>query len=435
MNSGLKLKELAKKAANLISKHDFARVYTHHDADGISAGAVIARALLRIEKEFQLTFLKGLNDFESENEDLQIFVDMGSGYGELISNINGDIIILDHHKPVGDIKPKRNLAHVNPHLVGIDGTTEVSASGIAYLFAKELGENKDLSPLAILGAIGDKQRFLGVNEEIMKDSLSAGLVEVKPGICLPSGKVSKALKMSLEPYLDFYKKDQELEEFLRKLRIDGEREVDELSFEETQRLADAIILRLLKIGAYEGVFDQVVGKKIVLKNLPIQNATSLVDIINSCGRAGEMSTALSILLGDKKALKSGLEISEKINIEILEEVSRRRKEVREGFCIRYLIVEDSISTSSIATILSRYLIPDKPLVVLNIKKDGKVKVSARTTDKIAQRLDLSEVMRLSALKVNGIGGGHRVAAGANIEKERVEEFLKEVDRLCCAMLA
>ncbi|MEM4701889.1 MAG: DHH family phosphoesterase, partial [Archaeoglobaceae archaeon] len=71
----------------------------------------------------------------------------------------------------------------------------------------------------------------------------------------------------------------------------------------------------------------------------------------------------------------------------------------------------------------------------NIKKDGKVKVSARTTEKIAKKLDLAEVMRLSAAKVNGIGGGHRVAAGANIAREKIEEFLKEVDRLCCAMLA
>jgi nanoRNase/pAp phosphatase (c-di-AMP/oligoRNAs hydrolase) len=75
------------------------------------------------------------------------------------------------------------------------------------------------------------------------------------------------------------------------------------------------------------------------------------------------------------------------------------------------------------------------LVVLNIKKDGKVKVSARTTEKIAKRLDLSEVMRLASAKVGGSGGGHRVAAGANILRDRMEEFLKEVDRLCCAMLA
>ncbi|MCS7143752.1 MAG: DHH family phosphoesterase [Archaeoglobaceae archaeon] len=435
MNSGSTIKDLLKKAVNLLSKHDFVRIYTHYDADGISAGAIIAKALLRAGKEFHLTFLKGLNDFEPETDGLQIFIDLGSAYSDLMSQIDGNLIILDHHKPNGEIKPKKSLAHVNPHLVGIDGTYEVSASGVSYLFAKELGNNKDLSAIAILGAIGDKQKFVSINKEILEDSVSSGYVEVKPGIYLPSGKLSQALKMSLEPYLDFYNKDSELEIFLERLGIDGEKEVDQLSFKETQKLADAITLRLLKNGAYEGVFEQIVGKKIVLKNLPIKNAISLVDIINSCGRAGEASTAFSILLGDEKALARGLQINEKHITEILEDFLRRKKEIREGFCIRYLVIDDAPATSPIATILSRYLMPDKPIIVLNIKKDGKVKVSARTTEKIAQKLDLAEVMRLSALRVNGIGGGHRVAAGANIEKEKIEEFLKEVDRLCCAMLA
>jgi single-stranded DNA-specific DHH superfamily exonuclease len=434
-SSGLKIRDLAKKAVELLSKHNFARVYTHYDADGIAAGAIIAKSLLRAGKEFHLTFLKGLNDFEPETDGLQIFADMGSGYCELMSRIDADVIVLDHHKPNGDINPKRSLVHVNPHLLGIDGTYEVSASGIAYLFAKELGNNKDLSSIAILGAIGDKQKFVGINAEILEESSSSGCAEVKPGLYLPSGKLSKALKMSLEPYLDFYKKEEELESFLKKLGLDGDKEVNELNFNETQKLADAIVLRLLKIGAYEGVFEQIVGRKILLKNLPLQNAISLVDVINSCGRAGEMSTALSILLGDQKALKVGIEISEKFTVEILEQLAKCRSEVREGFCIRYLILDDAVSTSPIATILSRYLMPDKPIVVINIKKDGKVKVSARTTEKIAKKLDLAEVMRLSALRVGGVGGGHRVAAGANIEKEKVEEFLKEVDRLCCAMLA
>lgn len=435
MNSGSAIKDLVKKAVSIVSKHDFARVYTHYDADGIAAGAIIARALLRAGKDFHLTFLKGLNDFETETDTLQIFADMGSGYAELMSRIDADIVILDHHKPNGEIKPKRSLAHVNPHLVGIDGTYEASASSVAYLFAKELGNNKDLSSIAILGILGDKQKFSGINKEVLEDATSSGYAEVKPGIYLPSEKLSKALKISLEPYLDFYKKDDELENFLKKLKIDGEKEVDQLSFKETQKLADAIVLRLLRLGAYEGVFEQIVGKKIILKNLPIQNAVSLVDVINACGRAGEMSTALRILLGDEKSLKVGLEIREKFTIEILEELSKRRSEVREGFCIRYLVMEDSVSTSPIATVLARYLMPDKPIVVINIKKDGKVKVSARTTEKIAQRLDLAEVLRLSAIRVNGVGGGHKVAAGANIEKDKIEEFLKEVDRLCCAMLA
>ena len=97
-------------------------------------------------------------------------------------------------------------------------------------------------------------------------------------------------------------------------------------------------------------------------------------------------------------------------------------------------MKDAPSTSPVATTYSRYLFSDKPLIVINIK-NGKVKVSARTTEKLSERVNLAEVMYLAAEKVGGRGGGHRVAAGANISPEKVEEFLKEVDRLCCAMLA
>ena len=93
-------------------------------------------------------------------------------------------------------------------------------------------------------------------------------------------------------------------------------------------------------------------------------------------------------------------------------------------------MENAPSTSPIASALSRYIYSDKPLIVVNVK-NGKAKVSARSTTKIAEKIDLAEVMRLAAEKVGGRGGGHKVAAGANINPESVEEFLKEVDRLCC----
>lgn len=435
MNLGSTIRDFIGKATNLVLKHQFARIYTHYDADGIAGGAIVAKALLKTGRDFQISFLKGLNDFEPENDELLIFIDMGSGYSEKISALDSNVIILDHHKPNNEIKPKKSLVHVNPHLFGIDGTYELSASGVAYLFARELGDNRELASIAILGIIGDKQKFVGLNGEILKEGVEVKCLEVHQGLNLPSGKLLKSLSMSLEPYLDFYKKEDELREFLKKVGVEEEREVDELDIKEVQRLADAIALRLLKLGAYEGVFDQIIGKKILVNNLPLRNSSSLVDIINSCGRHGATSTAFSILLGDEKALKEGIEIDEKFKREILEELVKKRKDIREGFCIRYLVMEDAPSTSPIATIFSRYLMPDKPLVVLNIKKDGNVKVSARATEKIARRLDLADIMRLSALKVNGIGGGHRVAAGANIKKEKIEEFLKEVDRLCCAMLA
>ncbi|MET1124458.1 MAG: DHH family phosphoesterase [Archaeoglobaceae archaeon] len=429
------LKREAAKAANIVARHDFVRVYTHHDADGIAAGAIIAKALLRAGKTFQISFLKGLNeDFEYERGELLVFADMGSAYPDKMSEVDTDLIILDHHIPVGTIKPRRNFAHLNPHLFGFDGTYELSASGVAYFFANGIAKNRDLASIAILGILGDKQKFSGPNAEILREGKERGVVEVRTGINLPSGKLRKALQTSLEPYLDFYGNEDELDEFLSKVKVSGEKDVDELSFEEMQRLADAIALRMLKLGAYEGVFGEVFGKKILLTNLPIKSATTLTEVVNSCGRAGAMSVALAMLLGDTTFLEKALRIHEEFLTQLLEELSRRKKEVRDGFCIRYLVMKDAPSASPIATVFSRYLYSDKPLVVINVK-NGEAKVSARTTEKLSERLNLADVMRLAAEKVGGVGGGHRVAAGANIPPDKVEEFLKEVDRLCCTMLA
>ena len=425
------LKVQAKRAAELVEKSSFVRVFTHFDADGISAGAIIAKSLLKIGKPFQLRFLKGLNEkVEYESDELVLLADMGSGYPDVVSQIDADVVIIDHHKIVGKIKPLRNLAHVNPHLAGLDGTYELSASGTAYVFANTLGNNVDLSPIAIVGALGDKQKLIGGNAEILKEGVVNGFIEEKDGLNLYSGKVREVLMYSLEPFLDFYGKEDELEDFLRKVGIDGDKEIDELSIDEVSNLANAIVLRLLKLGAYEGVIDEFIGRKLIFKKELIKNAVMMTDIVNYCGRAAEMSIGLAICLRDQNYIEKGLEIWKKFRVEILEQIRKWKDEVKDGFCIRYLVMENAPSTSPIASTLSRYVYSDKPLIVVNIK-NGKAKVSARSTAKIAEKIDLAEVMRLAAEKVGGRGGGHKVAAGANIPPESVEEFLKEVDRLCC----
>jgi single-stranded DNA-specific DHH superfamily exonuclease len=429
------LKSQAKKAVKLVDEYDFIRIYTHHDPDGISAGAIIAKSLLRVGKRFHITFLKGLNEsFEYGEDELLLFADMGSGYPDIISEVNADVVVLDHHIPLGEIHPKKRFAHVNPHLAGFDGTYELSASGVAYFFANELGNNGDLSSLAVVGMIGDKQKIEGANAEIIRQGEMRGYIQIKPGINLHSGRLRDVLYYSIDPYLDFFGKEKELEDFLSKLGLDADRNVDELNLNEMQKLADGITIRLLRNGAYEGVIQQVIGRRIFLANSLIPNATMLTDVVNACGREGAMSTAFSLLLGDENCLDEAMKISMEYTKRILEELAKRRGEVKEGFCIRYLVMEDAPSASPIATTFSRYLFSDRPLIVVNIK-NGKAKVSARTTEKIAKVVNLAEVMRVAAEKVGGRGGGHRVAAGANITPEVVSEFLKEVDRLCCAMLA
>jgi alanyl-tRNA synthetase len=237
--------------------------------------------------------------------------------------------------------------------------------------------------------------------------------------------------MSTEPFLDFYGKEEELDKFLRDLGMSGEEDVDELSEEETRKLANAIVIRLLRQGAYEGIIEEFVGKKFILKNELIKNAVTFTDVINSCGRAAACSVGFAICVKDDKYLEKGYKIWRNFQIELLEEINKRRKEVKEGKCIRYIIMENAPSTGPVATVLSRYLFSDKPFIAVNVK-NGTAKVSSRANRRI--KVDLGEVMRIAAGKVGGRGGGHSVAAGAVIPPENVEDFISEVDKICCSML-
>ncbi|MEM3155617.1 MAG: DHH family phosphoesterase, partial [Nitrososphaerota archaeon] len=92
---------------------------------------------------------------------------------------------------------------------------------------------------------------------------------------------------------------------------------------------------------------------------------------------------------------------------------------------------DVRQVSSIASILSSSkLIPaDKPLIVVG-QEAGVVKVSARTSSKLVMvGVNLGTVMREAASKFAGRGGGHKIAAGAEIPADRLTLFLLEVDRL------
>ena len=173
------------------------------------------------------------------------------------------------------------------------------------------------------------------------------------------------------------------------------------------------------------------GRKFFLRNELIRNAVMMSEVVNATGRKASQSIGFGICMRDEGYLEKGYELWKKFTVEIHEEIERRRHEVREGECIRYLIMEEGSSTGPIASVFSRYLFADRPFVAVNIKKDGRVKVSARSNQRIAEKIDLAEVMRVAAEKVGGRGGGHVVAAGANISADVVYEFIREVDRLCC----
>ncbi len=158
-------------------------IYTHLDADGLSSGAILGKALYRENIPFQITVLRQLDKGQIalilkrvvEYNNYLIFSDFGSGqYLELqkeLINKNDfkSFLVLDHHIPqnvsskddlnlIEEIHETTKDWHINPYFFGIDGSVEIPGAGLCYYFAKCLKqENIYLSPLALVGAIGDIQ--------------------------------------------------------------------------------------------------------------------------------------------------------------------------------------------------------------------------------------------------------------------------------------
>jgi RecJ-like exonuclease len=87
---------------------------------------------------------------------------------------------------------------------------------------------------------------------------------------------------------------------------------------------------------------------------------------------------------------------------------------------------------AISSILSSSLPnPEKPLIAYaNLVEEGIAKISARTMDTVTSKgVNLGDVMQAAAEKLHGKGGGHNVAAGAQVPIENINDFITIVNDL------
>jgi RecJ-like exonuclease len=210
------LSGLCQNAAEDILRQQELLVVSHVDADGLTASAIICTALERLNKDYKPLFFRqldggALDEVADLGADLVIFTDLGSGMIQEICDRDIQAVVADHHKPAACLA--RPLAHINPHLVGADGATELSGSGTSFLLARALasapGSNDDLAALAVVGAVGDLQdmasgRLQGLNRRILEIGSNAGAVSFSRDIKLfgrQTRPVYKMLEYSQDPYL------------------------------------------------------------------------------------------------------------------------------------------------------------------------------------------------------------------------------------------
>ncbi len=422
----VELEALSKRVAEAISEHDTVRLISHNDADGLSAAGIMCNALYRKGIRFHTTIVSQFEQstielVEKTSHGAVILCDMGSGQVELSSKIK-DSIIIDHHKPTGDLQQLQ----FNPHLVGIDGSSELCASCCAYMIARQMGENTDLAGLALVGATGDKQVMKGGNKFILDEAVEKKAVTVKKGLRLGDDPVEELLEYSIDPYLDITGDKDKIKAFIEETGIKGE--IKEFTEEKLVKFASIIALKLAKQRSLS-VIDSLIGEIYILNNEVISNIYDFVNVLNACGNVEKAGTGLAVCMRDASAVDEALSIACEHQRAIVSTIKKAQAHIRSAQNLRYVLLEDSKGTGAIAGTMTRYLYHDKPFITLN-EVEYKIKVSARGTRKLVEAgLDLAAAMREASASVGGVGGGHDVASGATIPKGTAMKFIDIVDSI------
>jgi len=465
------------------------QLYTHIDADGITSGAILGKALYREGLPFQITVVKQLEIEEiikiaekvKDYKNFMIFSDFGSGqYLELQKylNNNGEVfpfLILDHHIPqkisnkeevdlIEELHQETSPWHVNPYFYGFNGSEEVSGAGMSYQFAKCLNKkNIDLSPVALIGAIGDIQNkgknksFTGLNDLILEDAKKAGLVEVTDDLNFsPIKPLNEEIAYSSDIILPGLTNDvNRTLIFLQSLGIIMEnsegkiKSLSELDQKQKQEVSTKIIeYATLKsnIEPHKIVEKLIINRYLFTKETPgteLHDCKEFSNLLNACGRTGNSSLGIAIAMGDRKNAyiqgKEHLQIYKTTLMEAINWVIDNNK-IQEKEYIQYYFGEDMVPESIIGTI-STMLIFDtkgvmdkgKPIFGLAIREDeGVYKISGRAHQGIVKKgVNLSDALR-EAGKLSGVealGGGHPPAAGTKVAIEKIDVFLENCNQV------
>lgn len=454
----------AKTIKETIQNDGSIQVFSHLDADGIAAAGIMSKALWRLDARFRVKVTqwvdeKIINDINTGKPQLVVLTDFGSGYIDLLNEKtpNQKIVILDHHQIVANTT-NPNFTHVNPHLHGIDGATDVSGSGVAYFAAKAINpSNVDLSPIAIVGALGDmqdkyEQRSMeGLNALIIEDAVNAGLVKVEKDLTFfgrETRPIHKALASSTSPFIPGISGDDGAAvAFLNNVGIalkDGDkwRALRDLSDDERKRLCTGLAEHLLSKGLHLEVEKLIGNVYVLLKEQPstaLRDAREFSVVLNSTGRLDKPSLGIAVCMGDRKtALAEASKVLEDYRKDInryLSWVMEKPERMREFEHVYVVYGESAVNEKIIGTVASilAYSLPvsEKPILAFaNVEAEGVAKFSARTTDATVEKgVNLGEVVRVASEKFGGKGGGHNIAAGAQVPLDKISDFIQFSDEL------
>ncbi|MCX6650196.1 MAG: DHH family phosphoesterase [Methanomassiliicoccales archaeon] len=424
------------KAAAAVRSCTEARIFSHNDADGISAASVLTAMMLRQGKGAQTTMLKSFDQEAikagaSAGVDLLIVSDMGSANLGLLESLGTKVIVLDHHRPERD---SEKLFHLNPSVFKVDGARYACASTLSMLLAVTVDEkNWDLLPLAFAGMVGDRQHLsglMGVNAHLFTEGAKKELVQERKGSLLLPGPVGEGLMRSAHPFIRGVSGDtQGIAQLLQEANVRPETTWDGLDEGGRRRLSSLISLRLLEQGCSQGSLEDELASDYFFPKAN-SRAGQLTRLVNACGRVDETSLGLAMLLGEEEARKRAESLVRNYD-DMLLSAARRTAErgLSKETAIQYFESSNKEVSSELCGIIMQWVGDQDKATICLTRMDKDFKISSRGTRKLVDKdgLDLSVALRDAAASVGGVGGGHNIASGATIPLGKDIDFIQALD--------
>ncbi len=427
------------------------RILGHIDSDGISSCSILIKALYRegikiVYSSHKQVDEEVIKELGKEPYKIIFFVDFGSNVLKSINQylIGKKVFILDHHK-FDNIQTDH--VNINQNIFGISDNS-ISGAGIAYLFSRCLNpNNKDLSSLALIGAIGDNQEkngFSELNRLIVNDAIEFGDVDIKLGLSIFGSQTKplhKLISSSTEIFIPGISGNEVgARKFLEELGIDvtdkdgNYRKAFDLTKDELNRLITAIMISKIEC---KDKPEDIIGNIYTLKKE--ENGESTKDLkefstlLNACGRLNLPALGIGTCLGDKKFKNKAFELLKTYKTEIINSMNwiydhRKTEDIIEKDNIIIINAKNNIKDTLIGTansILCKSGVFSKESIIISMAytQNNKIKISLRSAD---NRNDLSKLISDVCSKLGGIGGGHPNAAGGLISIEKESEFIKEI---------
>lgn len=431
--------ERCKEIREEIEKKDNFLVIHHYDADGLSAGAITCSSLIKMGKDYTRESFKKISENEVEEikkkkEKNLIIVDLGGGAVEELEKVDKNIIILDHHQT-----KESSILQLNPHLFGYDGTTEMSGASTSY-FAFGF---KELASMGVVGSVGDMQfPLIGMNRKMLEEGIHEKIVKCYNDISF-FGRASRPLVPFLEystsPYFpNLTGNNSNVIDFYNKLGIElktGEkwRSYKDLNESEKEKLRSALVDYLYNRNRINDA-KSIIGEVYELLDYPedteMRDSKEFSTLLNACGRHGEVNIGIDTMMkmpGAYEQAKKLLELHQRMLKEGIEYAQRKVVDLGTFYLLDARgVIEDTL-VGVIAGMLYSTIPPTKPIIALSIDKDNnKIKISGRATGELVRNgVNLGKSLEKVCEGI-GKGGGHNIAAGATIEPEHVNIFIKRI---------